>query len=50
MADPVRDFNNFLQGHPGGNLTTEFGWTSEGPEHRVTYHVTAVCKCISRIG
>ena len=46
MADPVRDLNNFLQGHPGGNLTREFGWASkkEGPEHSVTYHVTAVCK------
>lgn len=46
MADPVRDLNNFLQGQPEGNLTKEFAWESkkEGPQHGVTYHVTAVCK------
>jgi hypothetical protein len=46
MADPVRDLNNFLQGQPEGNLTRDFRWVSkkEGPQHGVTYHVTAVCK------
>ncbi|KAN0128578.1 hypothetical protein V8E53_013623 [Lactarius tabidus] len=44
MADPVRDLNNFLQGQPEGNLTRDFRWISkkEGPQHGVTYHVTAV--------
>ena len=51
MEDPVRDLNNFLQKQPGGNLTKEFGWlsTKEGPEHGVTYHVTAVCKWVSLV-
>ena len=49
MADPVRDLNNFLQAHPGGNggnATRDFEWVlkREGPEHCTTYHVTAVCK------
>jgi hypothetical protein len=46
MEDPVRDLNNFLQGQPGGNATSEFQWllTKEGPEHGTIYHVTAVCK------
>lgn len=46
IADPVRDLNNFLQGQPGGNLTTEFkwNWSREGPEHDALYHVTAVCE------
>jgi hypothetical protein len=45
MADPVRDLNNFLQGHPGGNATKDFkwDWKKEGPEHESVYHVTAVC-------
>ncbi|KAH9002437.1 hypothetical protein EDB86DRAFT_309095 [Lactarius hatsudake] len=49
MADPVRDLNNFLQGQPGGNLTKEFTWISkkEGPEHGVTYHVTAVFRGVN---
>jgi len=43
MADPVRDLNNFLQGHPSGNLTPQFSWDAkqEGPGHQVIHLVTA---------
>ncbi|KAH9029313.1 hypothetical protein EDB83DRAFT_2654975 [Lactarius deliciosus] len=40
---PVRDLNNYLQGHPTGNLTLHLSWVmrQEGPSHMVTYYVIA---------
>ncbi|KAH8982434.1 hypothetical protein EDB92DRAFT_1952324 [Lactarius akahatsu] len=43
MSDFVRDLNNFLQGHPSGNLTTQFSWEmkTDGPNHQITHHAVA---------
>ncbi|KAH9005386.1 hypothetical protein EDB86DRAFT_1438959 [Lactarius hatsudake] len=43
QADPVRDLNNFLQGHSRGNLTTLLSWemTQQGPQNQVTHYATA---------
>ncbi|KAH9011721.1 hypothetical protein EDB83DRAFT_2523350 [Lactarius deliciosus] len=43
QADPVRDLNNFLQGHSRGNLTHLLSWetTHSGPQHQVTHYATA---------
>jgi hypothetical protein len=44
--DPVRDLNNALQGHPTGNLTTQFSWVLKqtGPNHQITHFATAKCE------
>ncbi|KAH9983197.1 hypothetical protein BJV74DRAFT_47364 [Russula compacta] len=49
MEDPVRDLNNFLQGLPGGNLAKDLNWVlqREGPEHGVTYHITAIFRGVT---
>jgi len=41
--DPVRDLNNYLQGHPGGNLTRYLSWAmnEDGPDHQRTHYATA---------
>ncbi|KAF8266748.1 hypothetical protein EI94DRAFT_1802628 [Lactarius quietus] len=41
--DPVRDLNNYLQGHPRGNLVPLLSWTTtvDGPCHQVTHYATA---------
>ncbi|KAI9443882.1 hypothetical protein H4582DRAFT_2071400 [Lactarius indigo] len=42
-VDPVRDLNNYLQGHPMGNLTPLLSWetTQEGPQNQVKHYATA---------
>ncbi|KAH9025101.1 hypothetical protein EDB85DRAFT_2150024 [Lactarius pseudohatsudake] len=42
-VDPVRDLNNYLQGHSRGNLTTLLSWetTQQGPQQQVTHYATA---------
>ncbi|KAI9508137.1 hypothetical protein F5148DRAFT_1199118 [Russula earlei] len=41
--DPVRDLNNFLQGHPRGNLTPYFSWSldKDGPDHQKIHYAIA---------
>ncbi|KAF8258771.1 hypothetical protein EI94DRAFT_1098073 [Lactarius quietus] len=41
--DPVIALNNYLQGHPGGNISYQLSWnmTQTGPCHQVTHHATA---------
>ncbi|KAI9434790.1 hypothetical protein H4582DRAFT_743726 [Lactarius indigo] len=43
QVDPVRDLNNYLQGHPTGNLTTLLSWETkqEGPQHQAKHYATA---------
>ncbi|KAI0248818.1 hypothetical protein BJV78DRAFT_1156244 [Lactifluus subvellereus] len=43
LMDPVRDLNNYLQGHPKGNLTPSFSWcmSRSGPDHQATHYATA---------
>ncbi|KAH9169638.1 hypothetical protein EDB89DRAFT_2244508 [Lactarius sanguifluus] len=45
QVDPVRDLNNYLQGHSSGNITTLLSWetTQQGPQHQVTHYATAKC-------
>ena len=45
-ADSVRDLNNYLQGHPCGNLSSQLYWVTRihnGPRH----YATAICKSIN---
>ncbi|KAN0140806.1 hypothetical protein V8E53_001250 [Lactarius tabidus] len=46
MSDPVRDLNNYLQGHQNSSLRSQFSWVlrQEGPNHQVTHHATATCE------
>jgi len=46
--DPIRDLNNRLQGHPGGNLTPFLSWVliQDGPDHQKTHYATARCESI----
>ncbi|KAH9002436.1 hypothetical protein EDB86DRAFT_2827380 [Lactarius hatsudake] len=41
-SDPVRDLNNFLQGHPSGNLTSLLRFRNEqtGPNNQATHQGT----------
>jgi dsRNA-specific ribonuclease len=50
-VDPVRDLNNYLQGHPRGNLTIYFSWVMKqsGPGHQVTHTAVANCESFDRI-
>ncbi|KAI9439540.1 hypothetical protein H4582DRAFT_1535387 [Lactarius indigo] len=43
VGDPVRDLNNYLQGHPSGNLTSQLSWElmQEGLSHELTYNAYA---------
>jgi len=46
--DPVRDLNNYLQGHPSGNLAPFLSWAlaENGPDHQKTHYATAKCESV----
>ncbi|KAI0251657.1 hypothetical protein BJV78DRAFT_1209715 [Lactifluus subvellereus] len=41
--DPRRQLNDYLQGHPAGNLGPLLSWevSRTGPDHQAIFHVTA---------
>jgi len=48
--DPVRDLNNYLMGHPSGNLVPLLSWAfqEDGPDHQKTHYATAKCESVFR--
>jgi hypothetical protein len=44
--DPVRELNNFLQGHPRGNLIFYLSWLvrQTGLSNQVTHDAGAMCE------
>ena len=46
--DPVRDLNNYLMGHPSGNLARFLSWALDqsGPDHQKTHNATAKCESV----
>jgi len=40
ISGPIRDLNNYLQGHPKGNLTLYFSWVLDASDQK-THYATA---------
>ena len=46
--DHIRILNNYLQGHPSGNLTQFLSWvySETGPSHQKTHYASVKCESV----